>query len=208
MKGIKFNEVHSYRDLNLVAAPFEIAPAKAKTNYLEIEGADGSLDLTEAHGEVKFSDREGSLTFYALPGDDWEAKKTEVSNFLNGLQCKMTLDKDPNYYYFGRFTVNDYKSDKMLRQIVIDYRLKPYKYKKNITTKTLPSGTHNIVCDRMPVIPEITTTASTTFTFKGGSYTVGAGTNQLLNIRFTEGNNQITISTSGSVTFKYQEGAL
>ena len=206
MKSIKFNNIHLYNDLNLVVAPFDIAPAKAKTNYLEIEGADGSLDLTEALGEVKFADREGSLTFYVLTGDNWEAKKTQVSNLLNGLQCKMTLEKDPNYYYFGRFTVNDYKSDKMLRQITVDYRLKPYKYKQNITTKKLGSGTHTIVCDRMPVTPKITVTASTTITFKGGSYTVGAGTHQLLNIRFTEGNNQIT--TSGSVTLEYQEGAL
>lgn len=206
MKSIKFNDIHLYNDLGLVVAPFEIAPATAKTNYLEIEGADGSLDLTEAHGEVKFSDREGSLIFYALPGDDWEAKKTRVSNLLNGLQCKMTLEKDPNYYYLGRFTVNNYKSDKMLRQITVDYRLKPYKYKQNVTTKTLNSGTHTIVCDRMPVTPKITVTASTTITFKGNSYTVGAGTHQLLNIRFTEGNNQIT--TSGKITLEYQEGAL
>lgn len=206
MKSIKFDDIHLYNNLNLVVAPFEIAPATAKTNYLEIEGADGSLDLTEAHGEVKFSDREGSLIFYVLPSDDWEAKKTKVSNFLNGQHRKMTLEKDPNYYYLGRFTVNNYKSDKMLRQIIVDYRLKPYKYKKNVTKKTLNSGTHTIVCDRMPVTPKITVTASTTITFNGSSYTVGAGTHQLLNIRFTEGNNQIT--TNGTVTLEYQEGAL
>lgn len=208
MKGIKFNEVHSYNDLHLAVAPFEIAPAKAKTTYLEIEGADGSLDLTEALGEVKYSDRQGSLTFYVLPGDDWEQKKTEVSNYLNGLQCKMTLDKDPNYYYLGRFTVNSYKSDKMLRQITVDYRLKPYKYKKNVTIQTLKQGIHDISCDRMPVTPKITTTANTTFSFNGGSYSVSAGTTQLLNIRFTAGTNQLGITTTGTVTLEYQEGAL
>ena len=208
MKGIKFNETHSYNDLHLVVAPFEIAPAKAKVNFLDIEGADGSLDLTEALGEVKFSDREGSLIFSVLPGDNWENKKTEVSNFLNGLQCKMTLDKDPQYYYFGRFAVNEYKSDKMLRQITVDYRLKPYKYKQNKTTVTLGSGSHTIKCDRLPVVPKITSTASATINFKGNSYSIASGTTQLLNIRFTEGNNNVTISTSGKVTFEFQEGAL
>ncbi len=207
MKSIKFGDIHLYNDLNLVVAPFEIAPAKAKTNYLEIEGADGSLDLTEALGEVKFADRTGSLTFYVLPTDNWEEKKKLVSNILNGLQCKMTLDKDPNYYYFGRFTVNNYKSDKMLRQIIVDYRLHPYKYKQNVTTKTLASGTHTIVCERMPVVPKITTTASTTtVTFNGSSYTLNKGTHQLLNVRFTMGDNEI--KTTASITLEYQEGAL
>lgn len=208
MKSIKFNDIHLYNDLNLVVAPFEIAPAKAKTMFLEIEGADGSIDLTEAHGEVKFSDRTGSLTFYVLPNDNWEAKKTEVSNLLNGLQCKMTLEKDPDYYYLGRFTINSYKSDRMLRQIVVDYRLKPYKYKQNVTTLKLVSGIHTVTCSKMAVVPVITVEADAVITFGDRAYNLGAGTHQLLNIRFTEGDNEIKISSSKSVTFEFQEGAL
>ena len=207
MKSILFDNVHLYNDLNLVVAPFEIAPAKAKTNFVDVAGADGSLDLTEAFGEVKFADREGSLIFYVLPGDDWERKKQLIGS-INGAQSKLTLEKDPEYYYLGRFTVNEYKSDRMLRQITVNYRLKPYKYKHNVTTVTLGKGTHSIICDRMPVVPVITATKSAKITFGGSTYSINAGTHKLLDIRFTEGANELTIDTTGSVTFEYQEGAL
>ena len=104
--GVSFNEIHSYRDLNLILSRVEVAPASPKTVYVDIPGADGSLDLSEALGEIKFSDRTLKFTFTMHPGGDlsesaWEAKKTQVSNRLNGLACQITLDKDPGYYWQG-----------------------------------------------------------------------------------------------------------
>lgn len=145
MKGVKFNDIHSYNDLNLVLAPFQMPPAEPKTNFIDVPGADGSLDMTEALGEVKFNDRTGSMTFSVLPQDDFEVKKTEVSNLLNGLKCKITLDKDPEFYYFGRLSVKDYKANKMLRQITVDFRVQPYKYKLNKTRVIVPFATKNLI---------------------------------------------------------------
>ena len=169
----------------------------------------GQKQGIEVNPRVKLGKEEYQAWKY-LKSKNLNITQAKLQNYLADVKkanAKLKrLEKDPNYYYLGRFTVNNYKSDKMLRQIIVDYRLKPYKYKKNVTKKTLNSGTHTIVCDRMPVTPKITVTASTTITFNGSSYTVGAGTHQLLNIRFTEGNNQIT--TNGTVTLEYQEGAL
>lgn len=138
MKGITFGEIHSYRDLNLILSKVEIAPAKPKTNYIDIPGGDGSVDLTEAHGEVKYYDRECKFTFSMNPSGDlseaaWEAKKTEVSNALNGNKFKITLDKDAEFYYLGRCEVNEYLSNKRLRQIVVAATVEPYKYKQEET---------------------------------------------------------------------------
>lgn len=145
MKGVKFNDIHSYKDLNLVLAPFQMPPAEPKTNFIDVPGADGSLDMTEALGEVKFNDRTGSMTFSVLPQDDFEVKKTQVSNILNGLKCKITLDKDPEFYYFGRLSVSDYKANKMLRQITVDFRVQPYKYKQTETVVFLPFCEKNLI---------------------------------------------------------------
>lgn len=145
MQGIKFNDIHSYRDLNLILAPFQMPPATPKTNFFDVPGADGSIDASESLGEIKFNDRTGSIVFSVLPGDDFEEKKTEVSNLLNGLKCKITLDKDPNFYYLGRLSVKDYKANKMLRQITIDFRVQPYKYKLNKTRVIVPFATKNLI---------------------------------------------------------------
>ena len=55
-KGIYFDDLHSFHDLNLILAPFVPTPAEPKEKYIDITGGDGSLDMTEALGEVKFKD--------------------------------------------------------------------------------------------------------------------------------------------------------
>lgn len=151
--GVYFDNIHSFDDLGLILSAVEIPPAKAKTNYLDIPGADGSVDLTEALGEVKYNDRDGAkFTFTMNPDGDlsesaWEAKKTEISNLLNGKRCRVRLDKDPNYYYLGRCSVDNYLSDKRIRQIVVTGRFAPWKWKLNKTNKVAHFCGKNLFVD-------------------------------------------------------------
>lgn len=212
-RGIKFNNIHSFRNFNLILSKAEISPAIPKTNFIEIPGSDIPLDLTEALGGVNYSSRECKFTFTMNPSGGlsegaFEAKKTEVSNALNGLACNIILDKDPDYFYKGRCTVDEYLSEKKIRQIVIKATVHPYKYKKDITAVTVAAGSHILSNGRMSVVPTIITTAETKLTFNGNSYSVNAGTHKILNIELTEGENAITVETTGTVTFTYQEGAL
>ena len=133
MKGIWFDGVHSYTDLNLVLSEVNIPPAIPKMTFIDIPGGDGSVDLTEALGEVKYKDREGSFTFTVFPSDDFEVKKRQVSNLLNGKRCKITVDKDPDYYWIGRCAVDEYASDKNLHQIIVTATVAPYKWKHGET---------------------------------------------------------------------------
>lgn len=133
MKGIWFNDIHSYADLNLILSAVNIPPAVPKTTYIDIPGADGSADLTEVHGEVKYKDRECSFTFTVFPYENFEEKKTYISNLLNGKRCKIRLDKDAEYYWLGRCKVNEYASDRSLNKIVVAATVAPYKYKVDET---------------------------------------------------------------------------
>ncbi len=173
MKGIKFNDIHSYDDLNLILSAVDIPPALPKTNYVEIEGGNGSIDLTEALGEIHYNDRECSFTLSVLPQDNYEDKKTVVSNLLNGRVVKITLDKDPNYYYLGRCSVNEYASDKMMRQIVIGARVKPFKFKIQETVSTFSLSTEaqtvNLKNGRMSVVPVVELTDTQSIVEKGTS---------------------------------------
>lgn len=68
MFSVSFNGVESWGDLALVPTVRPaIAPPEIKTNFVEIPGGNGSLDLTEAlTGEPTFSDRIGSIEFIVL----------------------------------------------------------------------------------------------------------------------------------------------
>ena len=211
MKGIWFDNLHSYSDLNLILSKAEIPPAVAKTNYIDIPGGDGSIDATEAHGEVKYKDRQCKFTLSVLPSDDFEEKKREVSNLLNGMRCKIVLDKDPDWYWEGRCSVDSYASNKNMHQIVIGAVVKPYKLRIKETSVVYPAHFHNfktLYNERKKVVPTITTTAKASFSFNGNVYSVDAGTHTILDIQLLQGENRLLISSTGEATVTYREGAL
>lgn len=211
MNGISFDDVHSFEDLHLVLSKVSIPPATVKTNFVDIPGGNGSVDLTEALGEVKFYDRECSFTFTVFPYDDFEQKKTEVSNLLNGQRKKICLDKDPGYYWDGRCSIDEYASDKNLHRIVVGATVAPYKLKPDVTKVIVPSGeavVRTLMNSRKTVVPTITNTASAVIVFGGKTYEISAGVHKILNIELTAGENQVIVTSTGNVEFVYQEGDL
>lgn len=211
MKGIKFDDIHSYKDLNLILSKIEISPAAVKTNYVNIPGGDGDADLTEALGEAKFKSRDCKFTFTALPQDNFEEKKTQVSNLLNGKRCKIVLDKDPGYYWEGRCSIDEYASDKNLHKIVVGAKVAPYKLKTNKTTVTIPAGEllkTNLVNSRKTVVPTISNADDAIIVFEGNVYSLNAGTHTILNIELKYGANAVTVTSAKEVRFTYQEGDL
>ena len=211
MKGIQFDNIHSYDDLNLVLSAVNIPPAAVKTNFVDIPGGDGSVDLTDALGEVRYKDRECTFTFSVFPYENFEEKKREVSNLLNGKRCNITVDKDPDYYWTGRCFINEYASDKNLHKIVVGATVAPYKLKNNPTTINIPAG-ENVVGrlwnSRRTIVPTIITTTDATIVYDGDRYDINAGTHKILNIELVEGINVVTVTSTAPVKFTYQEGDL
>lgn len=131
--SVYFGEKNTWDDWHLipVSRPV-ILPPNVKTNYVDIPGADGHSDLTEAlTGSVLYKTRTGSLEFY-VDNDyrefiEWEHLYSEIMDYLHGKQMKLILEDDPNFYYDGRFNVNTWKSEKDYSRIVIDYDVYPYK---------------------------------------------------------------------------------
>ena len=149
--------------------------------------------------------------FTVFPYDDFEEKKREVNGVLNGLRCKITLDKDPLFYWVGRCSVDSYESDKNLHKLVVKAKVSPYKYKLQPTSVIVPSGdsvTKTLFNGRKSVVPTITATDSVSIVFDGNTYNLNAGTHKLLNIVLKQGKNQIIVTSNSPVTFTYQEGDL
>lgn len=212
--GIHFGEIHSFYDLNLVLSSVEISPAQPKTNYIDIPGGDGTLDFTEAHGEIKYSDREITMLFSVFPQDDltFEERKTVVSNALNGKKFKITLDKDAEYYYEGRVTVDDFRQDKNLKQFTITATVHPYKWRQNKTVEVvaLTTQSRSVVLKngRKSVVPTIKVSSHLFLTVDGKLYDLYPGEYKILDVYLTEGDNVFEMYGAGTATFTYQEGDL
>lgn len=214
--GVNFGETHSYYDLGLILSAVDIPAAAPKTNYIDIPGGDGSLDLSEVHGDIKYSDRECTFTFTvskSIRESEWEERKTLVCNALNGRTFRITLDKDPDYYYTGRCIVDGYSVNKRIRQIVVKAKVNPWKYKQMLTVNVfaLTSDVQEIeiINARKKAFPIITCTNDNTVIVCGGTaFSLNAGNHKSLDIGFTEGSNVLKISGTGTVTFTWQEADL
>lgn len=210
MKGIWFGDYHSYYDFNLILSQVNIPPAEPKITMIDIPGGDGSVDLTEALGDVKYKDRNCKFTFSVLPTDDFEEKKREVSGLLNGLRCKITVDKDPDYYWIGRCSVDEYASDRNLHKIVIKAIVSPYKWKQEVTKVFVPGGegVHAVLYNgRKPTAPTISTNDNTIISNGKGfihEFEVD-GDHILPEFKLVFGENEVWVTSVWGATFTYQE---
>lgn len=221
MNGVRFGALHSYNDLDLLLTSKTIETPKVKTMVVDVVGGDGQLDYTEYFGKVNYYNRKLSFEFSTIINPkEFLSLYSRLQNLFNGKKMQVTLDDDPDFYYIGRVTVNEWKSNKRIGLIAIEVDAEPYKLKQAPTvmyrTITQPTAIncHNL---RKSVIPKITLTtvgAEATISF-GENYTSEAFKHECPDeLIFEEGQNVITvIPTANSVLplgvrIEYQEGSL
>ena len=213
MSDIRFGTKWAHADYGLIVAPYAIPLPEPQTNFVEITGRDGALDLSEAFGTVRYADRVIELTLYNRAPFD-----SLVSAFaadVHGRRMNVIFDRDPNFYYDARITIDDVERHWGYCELSLECRAKPYKLEQFETAITvLPTGsvTVTLTNSRMPVVPSITVSAEMTLAFtiseKDYSVTLTAGTHTIPALVLSEGDTEIGITGTGSVTFAYRKGAL
>ena len=212
MKGITFGNLHSYRDLKLVLGEKEIGAPSVKKKILEIEGADGFIDYTDFFDEPKYGEAKHVFPFTTLvPRSDFLSHYSIVKNALHGKKLPIILDDDPGFYYVGRCYVSKFTNEKGVGTISVECECEPYKYKiaKTVVTRTV-NGTEVITLtnSRKRAVPVITTTAAMTIAFGDGTWTTNAGTYTIPELELAEGENDVTVTGVGNITFTWQEGSM
>ena len=213
MSDIRFGTKWVHSDYGLIVAPYAITMPEPQTNFVEIPGRDGTLDLSEAFSTVRYTDRIIPLTLYARAPFD-----TLISAFaadVHGQRMNVIFDRDPAYYYDARITIEDVERHWGYCELSLECRTKPYKLEQFETAITvLPTGnaTVTLTNTRMPVVPTITVSAEMTLTFtivgKDYSVTLPAGTHTVPSLVLMEGDTKIEIFGTGRVTLTYRKGTL
>lgn len=106
-----------------------VNPPGIHTNFIDIPGANGVLDLTDLiSGAPTYSARSGSWDFivdnYHEP---WDVIFSKLLNYLHGKRKNIILEDDKAYFYEGRFSINAWKSDSQYSTVTIDYVIDPFK---------------------------------------------------------------------------------
>ena len=143
VNGLRFNGKHSYYDYGLyLNKPPDFGSPEPKISTIDIPGADGVLDYTEAStGEVKYSNRVMTFAFATeIKQDKREALRSELWNDLHGQKVEVIYDQDPDWYYTGRTTVTftDVESWKMKCVITVD--AEPYKLARTLSTASISAS--------------------------------------------------------------------
>lgn len=212
MKGISFDDFHSFRDFHLILKPKEMASPAVKVRKIEIEGADSSLDYTDFFGEAKFEDFVQKFEFSTtVPQSEFLSLYSTIKNALHGKKMRIVLDDDPLFYYLGRVTVLPFTTDRGIGLVSVECDCEPWKHFIQPTVVMINvngTASHILRNSRKRVVPEVKTTASMTITGSGHTWSVGAGTFTFPEFELQEGENVVTITGTGTVTFTYREGSL
>lgn len=215
MKGIRFDGLHSYDDLKLILTSKEIGSPAVKTRKIDIEGADSALDLTEFFGEPKYEDVTHKFEFETKePQSEFLTQYSTVKNALHGKKGRIILDDDPSFFYVGRCHVSSFTNEKNIGKIQVECECDPYKYKlqKTVVTKAV-NGTTVITLTngRKRAVPELTITTDTSLNIVYQTYNIwdlGSGSYTLPDLELVQGDNAVTVTGVGSITFTWQEAML
>ena len=210
-----------------------VVPPGVKTQYVDIPGGNGTIDLTEVlTGYPLYENRIGSWEF-AVTNDfrPWHIAYSDIMGFLHGKRMKALLEDDPYFYYEGRFAVNKWASNKDYSVITIDYDV--YPYKKSIFSSVekwlwdpfnfeigvirnynalavsgelsvmIPGSDEPIV----PIISVISTDSSgMDVEFNNASYHLSNGENIVPELQILKEKNTLIFKGNGTVTIDYREG--
>lgn len=215
MNGVTFGTYHSYDDFSLIMSSKEIAAPKTKTVKIDVPGADGSIDLTDYFGEPKYEDCTHKFQFSTIvPQSEFLTRFSTIKNAIHGKKLRIVLDDDPGFFYIGRCYVSSFTNEKNIGKISVECDCAPWKYKaaKTVVTQAV-SGESTISLPnlRKRVVPEVVIEADSAMHIVYNTYNVwdlGGGSYTLPELELKAGENSVSVTGTGNITFSYQEATL
>ena len=213
---ITLGDYNTWYDWQLILTAKDVAPPEAKTNYIDLEGAHGTLDLSEAlTGEVTYSDRTVSASFVCTEGSHQDREKLlrQIAHVLHGKKVKIIEPDDPDHYFLGRVRIKSVKKYAAYMEFTLEAVCDPWRYAIEETHRTvvLSGGDVSVVINNNGVktlCPDLAVTGTVEVTYNGASVELTEGIYRVADIKLRQGVNVVTVAGNGSVTFTYREAGL
>ena len=211
------DNINTWYDWRLILTAKDVTPPEPKTNYVEIDGMDGSLDLSESlTGEITYHDRTVSASFWTSDGDYKKRSSLlkDVISALHGKKIKIIEPDDPDHYFYGRVKVKDIVNKIPYAEFSIEAVCEPWRYSVNDTVRKIEINNEmgsNLIINNTGVktlCPLITVTGSVNIIYNGVKTSLTDGSYKISDIRLYQGITVIGVSGNGSATFTYKEADL
>ena len=189
---------------------------QSQSNTITVPGRNSPIRFTEALGRVAYQPRSFDMTFSMLGGRaDFDILVSTVVNQFAGKLCRVILTEDPTLYAVGTLEAAP-SYDPLTGKGTLELSCTDgdaFLYHTEETVVNISGGGTVILAnDYMPVVPVITVAAETTLSWAidGESFqkTVSAGTWEIPELELRHGNNTVSVTSEGTVTFVYKEGRL
>lgn len=209
----KFNTWYDWR---LICTAKDVTPPVPKTNYVDIDGMHGTLDLSESlTGEVAYKDRTVTASFWTDEGSykDRVALMHDITAALHGKKLKIIEPDDLDHYFYGRIRIHSVRHTLAYTEFSIEATCDPWRY--SLFEIERPVSVSNSTVDVVIInngvktlCPVITVSGNVTISNDTVETTVETGSYLITNIKLRHGHNLIKVSGTGSVIFAYTEGDL
>lgn len=228
-RGITFGDVHTYRDLGLILKSYPlITPPEVQSNYVEVKGRNGSIDLAPFVDDVpKYKNRTITVDFkYIGNRERWPMILSDILAKIHGKTMEIILDDDINFFYRGLVSITNPSYAKNAMVVSISCNVEPYKYEvksdwlwdpfdfeEDIITEIRDitvhgTATETIIVRRQNSYPILTCTAPMTLEYKGNTYNLVEGINKVYDCLLDMGENDLKFTGNGVVTADYLGGTL
>ena len=214
MNNVIFGSIRSYTDLDLLLTDVEVSSAEPKRTLVDVPGMDGLLELKNGDNVTRFKNRKITLTFArANYQHEWQQIFSRITTALHGRNFNVVIEPDTAHYWKAFCSVSKTKSKQNKGIVVVELDACPYQLNTEPTVYEVRAayGGNTQICEnsRMQVKPEFyASNSGCTLTFGDITKELDTGSNIFADVVFGEGDNEIMVTGTGTVTVTYTEGTL
>ena len=199
-------------------AAWSLSPAEYQSNFVEVPGRNGALDLSTAltDGEPRYNSRTLEARLERSDGTrlEREAAITTMINWLDGWKMEIYLPDDELHYITGRVHVAKEYNEPAHAAVLVTATVDPWRYNKNETAVHLTAVEEEKSAlltnqGRRTVVPILEITGGDVkLTVGTASWSLGPGIYQLPDLVVRQGGTEIKYQGSGELFFRYREAIL
>lgn len=212
---VKLNEIW-VSGLGWLRESVNFPTPQSQANTIVVPGRNSPIRYTEALGRVSYQPRSFEIVLSMLgTRTRFNEMVSVVVNQYAGQLTRIICSEEPSLYAIGTLEMTAaYDPLTGKGQLTISCSDgDSYRYHVEETVVTV-TGSGNVYLDNdyMPVVPVITATAETALSWQVGTdtfrKTVSSGTWEFPEMELQAGRNVVSVTGSGTVTFRYREGCL
>lgn len=213
-----------------------IGEPDVETYYIDVPGADGFLDGSEAiSGRTVYKSREIDVLLGGKkPREDWDSFISKIRSQIHGKNVRITFSNDPAYFWTGRAYITEFDRTREIGQFHLKIpQADPYRYFLADSTEewlwdTLDfengviengseitisgTGSYTIAAGDIAVVPILNVKSIGTGGLKvtgcGETYTLTLGRNRFPDFVVYEKDVTLKFSGSGTLDIVYRRGSL